>query len=60
MDQVIHTVEPVLSGHPWGTAKSPFNTCRVSTNTGPLKMNFGCGQIHIHILLKYITGNNNK
>ena len=52
-----NTVKPVLSGHLWGLAKCPFNTgCLL--NTGPLKMNFGCGQIHI--LFNYITGNNNK
>ena len=42
----ICTVKPVLSGHHWRIAKCP------------LKMNFGCGQIHI--LLKNIAGNNNK
>ena len=49
--KIAHTVKPVLSGHPWGIAKCLLNT-------GPLKMNFGCGQIHI--LFNYITGNNNK
>ena len=35
------TFKPVLSGHPWKMGKCPFNTgC-------PLKMNFGCGQVHI-------------
>ena len=39
--------KPVLSGRPWKMGKCPFNTgC-------PLKMNFGCGQVHILLKSKY-------
>ena len=37
---MVTTVKPVLSGHPWGIVKCPLNT-------GPLKINFGCGQTKI-------------